>query len=77
MTPISKETLAERFGGAEDTLNAYLLAFLENNIIAYQTGVPSGYKLSGHRGVCAYLVLAAAYTLAKKQYTLSEFIPAE
>lgn len=77
VTPISKETLSERFGGAEDTLNAYLLAFLENNIIAYQTGVPSGYKLSGHRGVCAYLVLAAAYTLAKKQYTLSEFIPAE
>ena len=46
-----------------------------NNIIEYKSGVPSGYKLSGHRGICAYLVLAAAHTLARKQYTLSEFIP--
>lgn len=63
------------FGKTDLTLNEYLLAFLENNIIEYKSGVPSGYKLSGHRGICAYLVLAAAHTLARKQYTLSEFIP--
>ena len=75
VTPIAKEDLVEQFGGAENTLNEYLLTFLENNIIEYRTGVPSGYKLSGHRGICAYLVLAAVHTLMKKQYTLSEFIP--
>ena len=75
VTPIAKDTLMERFDGAENVLNEYLLAFLENNIIEYKSGVPSGYKLSGHRGICAYLVLAAAHTLARKQYTLSEFIP--
>ncbi len=31
--------------------------------------------ICGHAGIAAYMVLAAAFLLAKKKYTLSEFMP--
>ena len=31
--------------------------------------------LCAHRGVAAYMLLAAAHILAKKRYTVSEYFP--
>lgn len=60
------------------TLNEYLIEFTERQIIEFavrdQNGV-RGYKLCGHFGIAAEMLLAAAYVLSKTtNYAVSEYI---
>ena len=59
-------------------LNELLLTFTERQIIEFavrdQNGV-RGYKLCGHFGIAAEMMLAAAYVLSKMtNYAVSEYI---
>lgn len=71
--PVTKETLSEESGIGLGRLNELLLSFIESDIVEYVN--PAGYKLCGHFGIAAYMVLAAAFILSKKKYTLSEYLP--
>ena len=59
-------------------LNELLLMFCENQIIEFaarERGDSCGYKLCGHFGIAAELVLAAAYVLSRRRnYAVSEYI---
>ena len=75
LTP--KEELAE-LGIEKHRLNELLLEFTERQIIEFavrdHTGA-RGYKLCGHFGIAAELMLAAAYVLSKTtNYAVSEYI---
>jgi len=51
--------------------------FTENRIIEYideHRNLGSGYVISGHCGVVAYMLLAAVYILNKKKYAVSQFL---
>ncbi len=76
--PVSKEDIAEATGIEAHRLNSLLLMFLENGVIEFVSdsrisGV-RGYKISGHYGIAAYMVLAAMYILEKKCFTVSEYL---
>lgn len=76
-SPISKEQIIEKTGIELYRLNELLLMFTENNVIEYLTDYErsgKGYKLSGHCGIAAYMVLAAMHILNKKRYEVSEYI---
>lgn len=73
----SKEELLS-LGIEKPRLNELLLTFTERQIIEFsvrdQTGA-RGYKLCGHFGIAAEMLLAAAYVLSKTTgYAVSEYI---
>ena len=72
----TKEEL-NSLGIPPDELNGMLTCFMESNLIEYKQIWKNGggYMICGHAGIAAYMVLAAAFLLAKKKYTLSEFMP--
>ena len=72
----TKEEL-NSLGIPPDELNGMLTCFMESNMIEYKQFWKNGggYMICGHAGIAAYMVLAAAFLLAKKKYTLSEFMP--
>ena len=75
LTP--KQTLVETCGVELHRLNELLLRMMEEQIIEFITPDKgaSGYKLCGHFGISAYMVMAAAYILSKKRhYSVSEYI---
>lgn len=77
--PVSKEDLSVSMGLDIAKLNEMLLLFSEAGIIEYvmksHRYAASGYKISGHCGIAAYLVIAALFVLSKKApYTVSEYI---
>ncbi len=74
-TTVSKEELHEKCGIELSVLNTLLITFMENGIVEYvsRSHGKGGYKLSGHCGISAYMVLAAAFILSKRNYTVSEF----
>jgi len=76
-SPIPKNDIIEKTGLEPGRLNELLILFIENNIIEFVShhhiiNAP-GYKLSGHCGIAAYMILAAMYILSKKTYTVSEY----
>ena len=80
-SPIQKNEILEKTGIEPRRLNELLILFIENNIIEFIShhhimNAP-GYKLSGHCGIAAYMILAAMYILNKKTYTVSEYLFAE
>ncbi len=73
---ITKEALLEQSELEPAVLNELLLKFIENKIIEFVTcgRTHGGYKLCAHYGIAAYMILAAAFILGKKTYTVSEYI---
>lgn len=76
---IGKEELTEKCGIEPAHLNDLLLTLLEAQIIEFVSKGKqypvSGYKISGHYGITAYLVLASLFLLSKTSYTVSEYLP--
>jgi len=74
----TKEELTESTGIEKHRLNELLLEFTEHQIIEFSTRDNNdrcGYKLCGHFGIAAELVLAAAYVLSRRHnYAVSEYI---
>lgn len=71
-----KSEIIEKTGIELHRLNELLLLFTENRIIDFVSNPrygASGYKLSGHCAVAAYMVLAATYILGKHDYNVSEY----
>lgn len=73
-----KEQLLSETGLELHRLNELLLLFSENRIIEFvsdprETEI-SGYRISGHCGIAAYMVLAAMHILMKRNYALSEYL---
>lgn len=59
-------------------LNELLLMLTECNVVEYvadyRLSNVSGYKISGHCGIAAYMILAAMHILNKKEYGVSEYL---
>lgn len=77
---IEKEKLEEKCGIDPSQLNELLLKLLEARIIEFVSKdrmyAATGYKISCHFGIAAYLVMAATFILSKKTgYVLSEYLP--
>lgn len=79
--PSPKVKLIEVFEGAGipvSRLNELLLELSENKIIEYVFSAKhpaDGYKICGHFGIAAYLVMAAAFILSKPITCVSEYLP--
>ncbi|MBQ8332774.1 MAG: helix-turn-helix domain-containing protein [Clostridia bacterium] len=76
-TPTPKDVLAEKTGLELPVLNELLLMLLENKVIEHVFGARwgrDGYKMCGHFGMAAYLVLAAAFVLGKPVCCVSEYV---
>ena len=77
-TPTSKKDIAEKTGIEISRLNELLLLFTENRIIEFvsykRISNINGYKICGHCGIVAYMVLAAIHIMNKKTYGVSEYI---
>lgn len=73
---ISKQDLVEKTKIAIPRLNELLIMFTENRIIEYEDCHSSvtGYLISSHCGIVAYMILAAMYILNKKVYTASHHL---
>lgn len=74
--PTSKHDLVDKSGVSIARLNELLLLFTENKIIEYSTEnhpQGSGYIISGHCGIAAYMILAAMFIIKKKKYTTSSY----
>ena len=73
LTP--KSELSEKTGIEEHALNDLLLTLTEAGVAEFVYGSASdcGYKMSGHFGIAGYMMLAAAFVLAKHTYTISEY----
>ena len=75
--PLSKETLLKRTNIEASRLNELLLLLTENKVIEFVSDSKiapiTGYKISGHCGIAAYMLLAAVYILDKKEYCVSEY----
>ena len=76
-SPTPKHEIIEKTGIEIHRLNELLLLFTENRIIEYISDhkvlKAPGYKISGHCGIAAYMVLAAMFILNKKAYAASEY----
>ncbi len=73
---MAKSEIIEKTGIELHRLNELLLLFTENRIIDFVSEpryAAKGYKISGHCGIAAYMVLAAMYILGKHNYTVSEY----
>ena len=76
-TPTPKQALIEKANIETSRLNELLILFIENRIIEFSDDnrpKHSGYMISGHRGIVAYMMLAAMYILNKNSYEVSQFI---
>lgn len=74
---LSKNELCEKTGIELGRLNELLLMLIENRIVEFVSDpheTKAGYKMNGHCGIAAYMVMAAAYILSQKCFTLSEYI---
>ena len=76
--PVSKDELMKKTNIEIHRLNELLLILTENRIIEFvadnRIANVTGYKLSGHCGVVAYMILAAMHILNKRQYNVSEYL---
>ena len=75
-----KSEIIEKTGIELHRLNELLLLYTENRIIDFVSETrygKSGYKISGHCGIAAYMVLAAMYILGKHNYSVSEYFTCE
>ncbi len=75
--PTPKEVILEKTGLELSVLNELLLTLLENKIIEHVFGARwkcDGYKMCGHFGMAAYLILAAAFVLSKPVCVISEYL---
>lgn len=72
-----KEQLLPETGLELHRLNELLLLFSENRIIEFVSDPrevsTAGYRISGHCGIAAYMVLAAMHVLMKRTYEVSEY----
>ena len=77
-SPISKEEIITKTNIEKHRLNELLLLFTENKVIEFvadhRISHISGYKISGHCGIVAYMVLSAMHILNKKKYQVSEYL---
>lgn len=77
--PVTKEALLEATGIEPGRINELLLLFLESNVIEFtvskQFSEITGYKICGHCGIVAYMMLAAGYILEQPYHTISEYFP--
>jgi len=76
--PHPKDAILSETGLPLHRLNELLLLFSENRIIEFvsdhrEPGAP-GYRISGHCGIAAYMMLAAMYILMKPNYEVSEYL---
>ena len=72
-----KEEILEKTGLELPVLNELLLTLLENKVIEHVFGARwgrDGYKICGHFGMAAYLILAAAFVLGKPVCCMSEYV---
>lgn len=75
--PLTKQEIAEKSGVELSRLNELLLLLTENEVIEFfndNRGHKKGYLISGHRGIAAYMVIAAMYVLEKHNYWVSQYI---
>lgn len=77
-SPISKEEIVSKTNIEIHRLNELLLLFTENKIVEfladYKSVNATGYKISGHCGIAAYMVLSAMHILMKQKYEVSEYL---
>ena len=76
-TPHPKSALLSETGLELHRLNELLLLFSENRIIEFvsdpREAAATGYRISGHCGIAAYMVLGAMHVLMKSCYEVSEY----
>lgn len=75
--PTPKQEIIEKTGIDGSRLNELLLMFTECKILEYcadNRSPKTGYLISGHCGIAAYMVLAAMYVLGKTCYEASSFL---
>ena len=74
---ISKEQIISETNIEINRLNELLLLLLENNVIEFvidhTNDNAAGYRISGHCGIVAYMVLSAMHILNKKKCEVSEY----
>lgn len=76
--PTPKQEITDKAGVELSRLNELLLLFTENKIIEFVSDNRSnetGYQISGHCGIVAYMVLAAMFILGKGCYTVNQYLP--
>ena len=75
--PIPKDKLIADTNIELHRLNELLLLFTENKIVEFvadhRVANATGYKISGHCGIAAYMVLSAMHILTKQTYEVSEY----
>ena len=75
---LTKDELIERTQLSLPRLNELLLLFSENLIIEFMSdprvSKKIGYRISGHCGISAYMICAAAHILEERRYEVSEFM---
>ena len=76
--PICKEDILSKTNIEIHRLNELLLLFMESKIIEFvatdhRFSNVSGYRICGHCGIVAYMVLSAMHILTKQKYEVSEY----
>ncbi len=77
-SPMPKQEIIDKAGVELSRLNELLLLFTENKIIEFVSNNRSsktGYLISGHCGIVAYMALAAMFILGKSRYTVNQYLP--
>lgn len=77
-SPMPKQEIIDKAGVELSRLNELLLLFTENKIIEFVSNNRSsktGYLISGHCGIVAYMTLAAMFILGKSRYTVNQYLP--
>lgn len=77
-SPTTKDELLSKTNIEIHRLNELLLLLSENKVIEYvadnRVANATGYKISGHCGIVAYMILSAMYLLTKQIYEVSEYL---
>ena len=60
--------------GMMGTTSRTLRFYEEKGIIKSTSSPNTGYLVSGHCGIAAYMMLTAMYVLNKKNYTITQFL---
>lgn len=69
-----KSEITDKLSIETNRLNELLLYLMENRIIEFVSNVGySGYKIHSHVGIAAYMILAVARIISKRNYTVSEY----
>lgn len=74
----SFEQLRERTGKNEAELSEMLRLLTEDGIVEYFVSndhTVKGYRLTGTRGIAAYMILAVNFLLAERAFSVSEYLP--